>query len=214
MPVSALMPKPRTVKKTAKAPKAQLLMLSGALKRFVLNSPHASADTKKATQRAVDLFLQAFGDAPVSIIGGEKAGAFRDLLFSLPASLGKRKSTLTLEEETQRASGIDTAYGRQKVIKELYDGFFQTAFPKLKERLGIVYTPLEVVDFIIRSINDILEREFGQTLGSKGVHIMDPFTGTGTFITRLLQSGLITKEQLLHKYRQELHANEIVLLAY
>ncbi|KXV66665.1 damage-inducible protein [Acetobacter orleanensis] len=114
----------------------------------------------------------------------------------------------------ERASGIDTAYGRQKVIKELYDGFFQTAFPRLKERLGIVYTPIEVVDFIICSINDVLQNEFGQTLGSKGVHIMDPFTGTGTFITRLLQSGLITKEQLLHKYRQELHANEIVLLAY
>ncbi|MBF0870479.1 DEAD/DEAH box helicase [Gluconobacter japonicus] len=114
----------------------------------------------------------------------------------------------------ERASGIDTAYGRQKVIKELYDGFFQQAFPRLKERLGIVYTPLEVVDFIIRSINDVLESEFGQTLGSKGVHIMDPFTGTGTFITRLLQSGLITKEQMLHKFRHELHANEIVLLAY
>ncbi|AHI27615.1 DNA helicase restriction enzyme Type III R subunit (plasmid) [Komagataeibacter xylinus E25] len=114
----------------------------------------------------------------------------------------------------ERASGIDTSYGRQKVIKELYDGFFQKAFPHLKDRLGIVYTPIEVVDFIIRSINDVLESEFGQTLGSKGVHIMDPFTGTGTFITRLLQSGLITKEQMLHKYRQELHANEIVLLAY
>ncbi|QIP36631.1 DEAD/DEAH box helicase [Komagataeibacter rhaeticus] len=114
----------------------------------------------------------------------------------------------------ERASGIDTSYGRQKVIKELYDGFFQKAFPRLKDRLGIVYTPIEVVDFIIRSINDVLESEFGQTLGSKGVHIMDPFTGTGTFITRLLQSGLITKEQMLHKYRQELHANEIVLLAY
>jgi hypothetical protein len=103
MPVPAPMPKPRTVKKTAKAPKAAPLMLSGALKRFVLDSPHASADTKKATQRAVELFLQTFGDAPVSIIGGEKAGAFRDLLFSLPASLGKRKSSLTLEEEAQRA---------------------------------------------------------------------------------------------------------------
>lgn len=114
----------------------------------------------------------------------------------------------------ERASGIDTAYGRQKVIKELYDGFFQQAFPRLKERLGIVYTPLEVVDFIIHSINDVLESEFGQTLGSKGVHIMDPFTGTGTIITRLLQSGLITKEQMLHKFRHELHANEIVLLAY
>ena len=114
----------------------------------------------------------------------------------------------------ERASGVDTAYGRQKIIKELYDGFFQQAFPRLKERLGIVYTPLEVVDFIIHSINDVLKSEFGQTLGSPGIHILDPFTGTGTFITRLLQSGLITKEQLLHKYRQELHANEIVLLAY
>ncbi|GBR28677.1 phage integrase [Acetobacter orleanensis NRIC 0473] len=89
-------------------------MLSGALKRFVLDSPHASADTKKATQRAVELFLQAFGDAPVSIIGGEKAGAFRDLLFSLPASLGKRKSSLTLEDEAQRArkEGLPTLSGK------------------------------------------------------------------------------------------------------
>jgi hypothetical protein len=114
MPVPAPMPKPRTVKKTAKAPKAAPLMLSGALKRFVLDSPHASADTKKATQRAVELFLQTFGDAPVSIIGGEKAGAFRDLLFSLPASLGKRKSSLTLEEEAQRAKegGLPTLSGK------------------------------------------------------------------------------------------------------
>ncbi|MGV4878750.1 hypothetical protein [Acetobacter indonesiensis] len=63
-------------------------MLSGALQRFVLDNPHAGADTKKATQRAVDLFLQAFGDAPVSIIGGEKAGAFRDLLLALPPTGG------------------------------------------------------------------------------------------------------------------------------
>ncbi|WP_141325540.1 DUF6538 domain-containing protein, partial [Acetobacter orleanensis] len=103
MPVSALVPKPRTVKKAPQPAKATPLMLSGALKRFVLDNPHASTDTKKATQRAIDLFLQAFGDAPVSIIGGEKAGVFRDLLFSLPASLGKRKSSLTLEEEAQRA---------------------------------------------------------------------------------------------------------------
>lgn len=114
----------------------------------------------------------------------------------------------------ERASGIDTAYSRQKIIKELYNSFFQQAFPRIKERLGIVYTPLEVVDFIIHSINDVLKQEFGQSLGSPGIHIMDPFTGTGTFITRLLQSGLITKDQLPHKYRHELHANEIVLLAY
>ncbi|MBS1004370.1 DUF6538 domain-containing protein [Acetobacter thailandicus] len=114
VPVSAPMSKPQQQNKQTLAPKAAPLMLSGALKRFVLDSPHASADTKKATQRAVDLFLQAFGDAPVSIIGGEKAGAFRDLLFSLPASLGKRKSSLTLAEEAQKAreEGLQTLSGK------------------------------------------------------------------------------------------------------
>jgi predicted helicase len=113
-----------------------------------------------------------------------------------------------------RASGIDNAAGKQKIVVELYDKFFRNAFPKMTERLGIVYTPVEVVDFIIRSVNDVLQSEFGQTLGSKGVHINDPFTGTGTFITRLLQSGLITPEQLRDKYKGEIHANELVLLAY
>jgi len=113
-----------------------------------------------------------------------------------------------------RANGIDNAAGKQKIVIELYDKFFRNAFPKMTERLGIVYTPVEIVDFIIHSVNDLLQSEFGQTLGSKGVHIIDPFTGTGTFITRLLQSGLIRPEELPHKYRHEIHANEIVLLAY
>jgi predicted helicase len=113
-----------------------------------------------------------------------------------------------------RAEGIDNAAGKQKIVVELYDKFFRNAFPKMTERLGIVYTPVEVVDFIIHSVNEILEAEFGQTLGSEGVHIVDPFVGTGTFITRLLQSGLITPEQLPRKYKHELHANELVLLAY
>lgn len=113
-----------------------------------------------------------------------------------------------------RAEGIDSAAGKQKIVVELYDKFFRNAFPRMTERLGIVYTPVEVVDFILRSVNHLLQKEFGQTLGSKGVHIIDPFTGTGTFITRLLQSGLISPEELPHKYRHEIHANEIVLLAY
>lgn len=113
-----------------------------------------------------------------------------------------------------RADGIDNAAGKQKIVVELYDKFFRNAFPRMTERLGIVYTPVEVVDFIIHSINDLLQQEFNLSLGDKGVHIIDPFTGTGTFITRLLQSGLISKEQLPHKYKHEIHANEIVLLAY
>lgn len=130
---------------------------------------------------------------------------------------------LTKEAETlesfyasvrRRADGIDKAEGKQKIVVELYDKFFRNAFPKMTERLGIVYTPVEVVDFIIHSVNDILQEEFGQTLGSKGVHILDPFVGTGTFITRLMQSGLIKPEELPHKYKHEIHCNEIVLLAY
>jgi predicted helicase len=114
----------------------------------------------------------------------------------------------------RKAKDTNTAEGKQKIVVELYDKFFRNAFPRMTERLGIVYTPVEVVDFIIHSVNDLLKQEFGQTLGSEGVHIIDPFTGTGTFITRLIQSGLITREQLPHKYKHEIHANEIVLLAY
>lgn len=113
-----------------------------------------------------------------------------------------------------RAQGIESAAGKQKIIIELYEKFFRNAFRKMTERLGIVYTPVEVVDFILHSVAHLLKTEFNQNLGSEGVHIIDPFTGTGTFITRLLQSGLIAPEQLAHKYRHEIHANELVLLAY
>ncbi len=113
-----------------------------------------------------------------------------------------------------RAQGIENATAKQKIVVELYDKFFKAAFPKLAARLGIVYTPVEVVDFIIKSVDEVLQSEFGQTLGSEGVHIIDPFVGTGTFITRLLQSGMIKPEQMAHKYRHEIHANEMVLLAY
>ena len=130
--------------------------------------------------------------------------------------LEKEADTLTsfYESVKMRAEGIESAEGKQKIVVELYDKFFRNAFPRMSERLGIVYTPVEVVDFILHSVNDLLQQEFGQTLGSEGVHIIDPFTGTGTFITRLLQSGLITPEQLPDKYKREIHANEIVLLAY
>ncbi len=114
----------------------------------------------------------------------------------------------------QRARGITDPPARQNLVVELYDKFFRGAFPRTTKILGIVYTPVEIVDFIIRSVNDALQDEFGQTLGSEGVHILDPFTGTGTFITRLLQSGLIAPGDLERKYREEIHANEIVLLAY
>jgi len=113
-----------------------------------------------------------------------------------------------------RAQGIDNSEGKQRIIIELYDKFFKTAFPKMVEKLGIVYTPVEVVDFIIHSVNDILKKEFDRTISDENIHILDPFTGTGTFLVRLLQSGLIDIKDLDRKYKEELHANEIVLLAY
>lgn len=113
-----------------------------------------------------------------------------------------------------RVKGINNAEARQRVIKELYDRFFNIAFKKMAERLGIVYTPIEVVDFIINSVEEVMKDEFGKSLSSKGVHILDPFTGTGTFIVRLLQSGVIKKEDLKRKFTSEIHANELVLLAY
>lgn len=120
-----------------------------------------------------------------------------------------------------RAEGIDNAQAKQKIIITLYDKFFSTGFKSTTERLGIVFTPVEVVDFIIKSVDVVLRKHFGKTLASENVHILDPFTGTGTFITRtlhylksLMDSGEITFDDILRKYTQELHANEIVLLSY
>lgn len=113
-----------------------------------------------------------------------------------------------------RAEGVESAEGKQKIIIELYDKFFKSALPKTVEKLGIVYTPVECVDFIIHSVNDVLWQEFGRRLGDENVNIIDPFAGTGTFMTRLIQSGLISKKDLPRKFKHELKTNEIVLLAY
>ena len=120
-----------------------------------------------------------------------------------------------------RAEGIDNAQAKQKIIITLYDKFFSTSFKSTTERLGIVFTPVEVVDFIVKSVDVVLRKHFGKTIASENVHILDPFTGTGTFITRtlhylksLMDKGEMSYADLVRKYTQELHANEIVLLSY
>ncbi|WP_346763009.1 type ISP restriction/modification enzyme [Arthrobacter sp. Soil736] len=113
-----------------------------------------------------------------------------------------------------RVKSIDNAAAKQKIILELYDNFFRNAFPRVADRLGIVFTPVPVVDYILRSADAALRLEFGKSLSDEGVSILEPFVGTGTFVTRLLQSGLIKPEDLYRKYTQELFANEIVLLSY
>ncbi len=131
-------------------------------------------------------------------------------------SLEKESETLDkfYDSVRMRASGIDNAEGKQRIIVELYEKFFSNAFPRMADKLGIVYTPIEVVDYVLHSVQAVLKSEFGSDLSDEGVHVLDPFTGTGTFITRLVQSGLISPDALERKYRKELHANELVLLAY
>ena len=149
----------------------------------------------------------------------------RNPMASALDNLQKDFAEFGLENETRDLGGfyesvgcapavLTIAKGRQKVLSELYENFFVTALRKEADRLGIVYTPVEVVDFILHSADEILQDEFGRSLNDEGVHVLDPFTGTGTFLARLLQSDLIQPDDLERKYREELHANELVLLAY
>ena len=114
----------------------------------------------------------------------------------------------------ERIEAVHTLAGKQEIMRTLYDRFFSQAFPRMSERLGIVFTPVEVVDFIIRSADDAMRTAFGQSLGDPGVAIIEPFAGTGTFVARLLQLGVIPPEALKRKYTSEIFANEFVLLSY
>lgn len=177
-------------------------------------------------QEAVEMLSQHIITKPVfealfegySFVKNNPISVSMQTMLNLLEAESIEKDTETLqkfyESVKMRAAGIDNAEGKQRIIIELYDKFFKTAFPKMVEKLGIVYTPVEVVDFIIHSVDHVLQKEFGRTISDENIHVLDPFTGTGTFITRLLQSGLIKPEDLERKYNSEIHANEIVLLAY
>lgn len=177
-------------------------------------------------KNAVEMLSQHLITAPIfdALFSGSEFTKHNPLSLSMQKMLDTLNEDLFSRESyvlhgfydniKQRIDKLDTLEARQKVIIQLYDNFFKLAFPKMAKQLGIAYTPIEVVDFIINSVNSVLKKDFGRTLTSSNVNIIDPFTGTGTFITRILQSGIIQKEDLLHKYESELFANEIVLLAY
>jgi predicted helicase len=137
--------------------------------------------------------------------------------FLADQDLEKDKVILTRFSETikDKLSGDDAPAAKRKIIAMLYDYFFKIALPTATEKLGILRTPVEIVDFINNSVAKVLQKEFGRDISDPNVHILDPFTGTGTFISRLIQSGLLgTGEKLNHKYSKELHANESIPLAY
>lgn len=177
-------------------------------------------------QQAIEMLAQHLITKPVfealfesySFVNDNPVSHSMETIIRVLESSGLEKEQESLEDFYEsvrvRAQGVDNLKGKQDIIVQLYDKFFKTGFKETTKSLGIVFTPVEVVDFIINSVNDVLEKHFGKSISDKGVHILDPFTGTGTFIVRLLQSKLISKEDLLRKYTQELHANEIVLLSY
>lgn len=115
-----------------------------------------------------------------------------------------------------RAAEVTSSQGKQELIRTLYEKFFQSAFTKLTQRLGIVYTPVEAVDFILHSVDHVLQEHFEVGIGSRDVNVLDPFAGTGTFLTRLLDQDneFVREEDLNYKYSRNVHGNEIVPLAY
>lgn len=131
-------------------------------------------------------------------------------------NLGAETSELEgfYQSVSRRAEGIDNPEGKQRIITELYENFFSKAFPEQADALGIVYTPVEIVDYILRAVDHLSREHFGAGITDEGVHVLDPFTGTGTFLVRLLETGIISPHDLARKYATELHANEIMLLAY
>lgn len=114
----------------------------------------------------------------------------------------------------RRAAMVRTDTARQQLIRDLYEQFFKVAFSKTSQKMGVVYTPTEIIDYILRETDRVLRREFGRSLADEGVHILDPFAGTGSFMAHLIESDLIPDDMLGHKYRHEMHSNEILLLAY
>ncbi|MCP4457585.1 MAG: N-6 DNA methylase [Cytophagales bacterium] len=111
-----------------------------------------------------------------------------------------------------QASTVADHHEKQKFLKVVYENFYKVYNPKGADRLGVVYTPNEIVDFMIRSTDYLLEKHFGRNLHDENVHILDPATGTGTFITDIIE--YIPEQYLEHKYQHEIHANEVAILPY
>lgn len=193
-----------------------------------LKGLHKNINPHISTADAIDMLSQHMITQPVfealfenySFVKNNPISKSMNKILNLLDEQGLEKEREELDKFYQAVKrgceGVDNFEGKQKIIIELYDKFFKLALPATVSKLGIVYTPVEVVDFILNSVNDILKKEFGRKkgLGDENIHILDPFTGTGTFIVRLLQLGIIKPQDLVRKYMYELHANEIVLLAY
>jgi predicted helicase len=110
------------------------------------------------------------------------------------------------------SENIANHHEKQKFLKALYENFYKAYNPKAADRLGIVYTPNEIVRFMIESADHLVHKHFGKLLSDEGVEILDPCTGTGTYVTELIE--YLPAHKLEHKYKHEIHCNEMAILPY
>lgn len=201
--------------------------VSGSFKTF-LHGLQDSLNPSITEQDAVEMIAQHIITVPVF------DALFGDFEFakSNPVSIAIERFLDVLEEHKieeasdsevlddvyasvrRRAAAIQSDAARQQLIRDLYEKFFKVAFKATSEKMGVVYTPTEIIDYILRETDRVLRREFGQSLADDRVHILDPFAGTGSFMAHLIESDLIPDEKLKRKYTREVHSNEILLLAY
>lgn len=197
---------------------------SGALHDFLelakkaINPKIEMADVREMIIQHVlteDIFMRVFDEAEFhreNVIArklAEVAGTFYkgEAKRNIHAKIAPYYETINA-----RASQISDHHEKQKFLKALYESFYKAYNPKAADRLGIVYTPDEIVRFMIESADHLTFKHFGKTLGDKGVEILDPATGTGTFITELIE--YLPPAQLEYKYDHELHCNEVSILPY
>ncbi|RVY21308.1 DEAD/DEAH box helicase [Helicobacter pylori] len=182
-------------------------------------------DGKSAEDEALDMITSHIITKPIfdALFGDNIKNPIAKALDKMVQKL----STLGLQGETKdlknlyesvktEATHAKSQKSQQELIKNLYNTFFKEAFKKQSEKLGIVYTPIEVVDFILRATNGILKKHFNTDFNDQSITIFDPFTGTGSFIARLLskENALISDEALKEKFQKNLFAFDIVLLSY
>jgi len=189
---------------------------------------HAHINTSLTRESVIEMLAQHLITRPVfdALFGSSdftRHNPISAALQTVTDALLRHDASLTREQAPlekfyahirTKTAGITDPAARQTLIVTLYDQFFALAFPRVTQKHGIVYTPIEIVDFILKSVDHVLRTQFNKTWASPEVQVLDPFTGTGTFIARLLASDLIAQADLPQVYARQLHATEILLLPY
>jgi len=207
----------REIMKSSEKMKGEVKRLHSSLRTIINDSVSEEESVRVLAQHKVmsrvfdELFRNEFtAHNPIAVS-----------LESIARRVGLDEETSDLREfyasVHDEVRGLRTREERQEFIKKIYENFFSSTDKKGAEKHGVVYSPVPVVDFIINSTQVLLQRHFGTRFSDRAVKILEPFAGTGTFLSRLLESGLLESENadnMYRKYKSDLLANEMILLAY